>query len=64
MFTGLGVLSRMCQLLADTANKSLADNSWRSYITIEAHVRKFGRELGRPMSFCFLRKDVLNLVEY
>ena len=60
VFTGLGVSSRMCQVLADTANRSLADNTWRSYNTIEGHIRKCGKELGRSISFPFSRKDVLN----
>ena len=42
---------RICQVLADTSNKSLADNTWRSYNTIEGHIRKCDRELGRPITF-------------
>ena len=61
---GIGVSSRMCQVLADTENRSLVDNTWRSYNTIEDHIRKCGKELGRTISFPFSRKDVLNLVGY
>ena len=61
---GLGVSSRMCQVLADTVNKSLADNSWCIFNTIEAHIKKCVKELGRPLSFPFSRKDALNLVGY
>ena len=56
--TGLGVSNRMCQVIADKANRLLVDN------TIEGHIRKCGKELGRPKSFHFSRKDVLNLVGY
>ena len=54
----------MYQVFTDTANKSLADNSWHCYNTIEANIKKCRKELGRPMSFPFLRKDVLDLVGY
>ena len=54
----------MCQVLTYTANRSLAENTLRSYNTIEGHIRKCGKELGRPISFPFSRKDVLNLIGY
>ena len=38
VFTGLGMSSRKCQVLAD--------NSWRSCNTVEGHIRKCVRELG------------------
>ena len=64
MFHHMGVESRMVNILAEAANGNWAFNSWRKISTVENHLRKYQKEVGKALHFPFSRSDTLNFVGY
>ena len=60
IFFKMRVEGSLGKVLAKAGNQGWAVNTWRKHSKAEAHIRRYEKEMGKPLKFPFTTKVTLN----